>query len=428
MSSIARREGARRRAVRYGVGSAVVALLVTVFAVTSQNGLPDYAPGVDRTTLKIAFEDVGALRPGDDIRIAGIRAGYIQSIRIERGHPVVTAKLDRGDTVHADATARIAARSSLGQKYVDLDPGTTRSQALVSADVLPVAQTSSSVELDDVLGTFDTETRAAAGSTLRQLGGGLGGRGDGLNDALRVSPNILQDAGRISSALGESGGQDLTSTLVSARTLAQSLDDQSAAIEADVRQLATTVKAFDADRGRAVRDMLRKAPATLAAARHSLDSLNRPLDETQEAATRLRPGAVALGRATPDTRGLLREAVPPLKQVPPVGKLAERAVTALTPAVERAQTAAEAIRAAMQPISLILATLSPYAAEALDVFTNAASAVHLGDSNGNWLRIAQIFSPEIALGVHTPLNHREAYPAPGEAGTHRDNALGAVLQ
>ncbi|HSV41211.1 MAG TPA: MlaD family protein, partial [Nocardioidaceae bacterium] len=115
MGALARREAARKKSVRAGVAALVAVILATVFAVTAQNGLPDYVPGVERTTVRAAFVDTGALRAGDDVRIANVRAGFVDSIDLVDGTPVVTMKLDNGDTVYADATAQIAARSSLGQ-------------------------------------------------------------------------------------------------------------------------------------------------------------------------------------------------------------------------------------------------------------------------------------------------------------------------
>ena len=66
MSAIARKERSRSRSVRVGALTLAGAAAVTAFALTAQNGMPDYVPGVSRTSVEVQFEDVGALRAGDD--------------------------------------------------------------------------------------------------------------------------------------------------------------------------------------------------------------------------------------------------------------------------------------------------------------------------------------------------------------------------
>lgn len=419
MGAKARKQAAARKAVRIGVVTVALAVLATVFAVTAQNGLPDYLPGVQRSTVQAAFADSGALRVGDDVRIANVRAGFVDSIEMVEGKALVTLKLEHGVKVYRDARAAIDARSSLGQKFVELSPGTSTSPALADAAVIPEEQTQSPVELDQLLDIFDEKTRASAGSALRELGGGAGGRGDDLHDGLAASPRLLDDLGKISAALATDDGEDLTSLLKAAASLAGSLEAQSGQIADDVEQLSATVDAVAADNGAPLRSAIDKAPDGLTSAREALRSLDRPLDALSVAGTRLRPAARALGVATPELRGLLRDAVPPLRKIPAVAPQASTAFEALTPAIIAARTTAAGLAEALNSLAPVVAALAPFSSEASDFFTYAANALRHGDAAGHWLRITPVMSPEV-LPVHTPLSRREAYPAPGEAQKHGD--------
>ncbi len=426
MGANIRKEAERRSAVRKGLVALVVASLLIAFAVTAKNGLPEYLPGVSRNIVQIAFTDVGALRKGDDVRIADVRSGFVSDIRLHAGKPFVTMQLNDGRPVYHDATAYIAARSGLGQKYVALNPGTRSAGEVGPGDVVAASQTSSPVELDDVLDAFDAKTRVAVGSALRESGGGLAGRGADLNDGLDASNELLADLGAISAGLGRDGGADLVSMLRSANLLSQSLDGQELQIGATTRQLANTLDAFTVDDNQPFSEAIAQSEKTLTDTRAALDDLRDPLKDTRKAAEELRPGAKALGAATPDLRGFLRESPTTLDKVPDLMDVAKPAVTSLTDAVDEATPLVTQLATALGRAELPLSVLAPYSPEALLFFQNAASALSKGDGAGRWLRYYPILTPESLIGtvpLRDPTASRQAYPAPNEARTHREGSI-----
>lgn len=427
MSAIARRERARTRSLRLGLVSLVAAGAVTAFALTAQNGMPDYVPGVERAELTARFTTTGALRAGDDVRIANVRSGYVDSIDIVDGKPVVNMRLDDGRQVYADAEATIRSRSALGQKYIDLDPGTEHAGLI--EDTIPLGRTTEAVELDDVLGALDAKTRKALQQMLRQAGGGLAGRGEDLQDGLAGLDNAVVDLGVVSDALAADDGAELTALLAVAETVASSLDGQQRELASLTTDLAATMDAIGTDNREPLARIVTEAPATLREVRQALVEFDRPLADTRRAATSLRPGARALAIAMPDTRGLLREAVDPLEAVPGVAEVADPAVTSLTSTLADARPLVAQLGTAVTRSRTPLMTLAPYAPEALLFFQNAANALAQGDASGHWLRIYPVVSAENVIGnlpIDSPLLKREAYPEPGEAPRHRTNDLQVI--
>lgn len=420
---------ARRRSIRTGAATIVGAVAMAAFAISAQNGLPGYLPGVDRDTVSAQFTDTGALRAGDDVRVAGVRAGFVESIDLVDGRPVVTMALDKAPELHQDATASIRSRSALGQKYIELNPGSPRTEPLASGDMLNVGQTRSSVELDDVLGVLDPRTRGATGSTLREVGAGVGGRGRDLNDGLAALDPSLRDVGAISEALAYDDGADLRDLLSATESLSTSLTSRSERIARTARQAALTMDAVAADDGRALQETVREAPAALHDVRGALESIDGPLRSTARAARRLRPGATALAEAMPDLRTFMRDSVPVLEKVPGVAAPAETAVLELTPTLGRSRVTVEGLRTALPQLSLVLGTLAPYSPEVIGFFEFAASALSQGDGAGRWLRFYPVVNPENVVGnlpIDSPLTNRDAYPAPGEAEQHRTNPRGGL--
>lgn len=427
MSAVARRERARTRSLRIGLVSLVAAIAVTAFALTAQNGMPDYVPGVERTEVAAQFKTTGALRAGDDVRIANVRSGYVDSIELVDGKPVVNMRLDDGREVYADAKATIRSRSALGQKYVDLDPGSEDAGAI--EDTIPLNRTTEAVELDDVLGALDPKTRTALQATLRQTGGGLVGRGKDLQDGLDGLDSTLTDLGDVSDALAVDDGSDLTQMLVTAESVASSLNQQEHELASMTEQLATTVEAIGTDDQEPLGQVLLKAPSTLREVRQALVDLDGPLADTKTATIRLLPGARALATAMPDTRGLLRESVEPLEAVPGVAEVADPAVSRLTGTLADARPLVARLGTTVSRGRAPLMTLAPYAPEALLFFKNAADALSHGDASGHWLRFYPVVNAENVIGnlpIDSPLLQREAYPDPGEAPQHRTNHLQVI--
>lgn len=422
MSSLVRQMQARRSAQRAGALTIVGLVGLLVFAVTARNGVPDYVPGVNRTSVSAEFKDVGALRAGDDVRIADVRVGYVRAVDLVNGAPVVDMKLDGERSIYGDATAVIRSRSGLGQKYVDIDPGTSKSGELDAGQPIGTRHTEDATDLDSALSAFDPKTREGTQTTLRQVGGGLAGRGQDLNDAVAAAPEMLDDLGTVSAALAQDDGEDLTRLLDAAEILSVNLADRETEIASVMRDGAATFDALAADDGKPLERAIATTPDGLTSLRRSMDTLRQPLTETRRAAVALRPGAVALGRATPDLRGTLREAVPPLRDVPAMADSAMPAVNSLTPALKEARPVVAQLGTALNSAVNPLGYLSRYRQDVMKFFTRAQDALHMHDKYGGWLRIYVLVNQEALTGnvpIRSPLTNRDAYPAPGTSDNHR---------
>lgn len=418
--------GRKRRSLF--IGFVVLALFVASvgIAITASDGLP----GKPTTVVKAAFGDVGALRSGDDIRIGGVRVGQVGDINLVDNQAVVELKFDGDKPVYRNSkavTASVGARSALGQKYVDFTPGTPDAGEVGENDVIPSAKTEGAQELSDVLAVFDEPTRKALQDTLRETGGGVVGHQQDLRDALGALPEELPDLGTVASALATDDGKDLTGTLRALDSLSGRFTNRQQEISALVGQLKTTLDAVGVDGGKPLADVVDKAPDTLGKARGALQSLQAPLADAQAAMSSLKPGADALGQATPDVRGVLREGVPPLDKVPGVAGQAEPAVGALTQTFSDARPLAPAVRSAVGSAHVPLEILAPYSPEIASWFSYTANALSRGDAAGHWLRIYPLFNTESLSGalsaLKDPVTARNAYPAPGQAPQDKKSSL-----
>lgn len=100
----------------------VAALFILTFRVASLNG--GSAEDVYRVTA--AFENIGGLRSGAAITLAGVRIGRVREIVIDRDSYEALVSLDierRYDNLPRDSSAKILTAGLLGEQYVGLEPG-----------------------------------------------------------------------------------------------------------------------------------------------------------------------------------------------------------------------------------------------------------------------------------------------------------------
>lgn len=409
----------RRQSVLIGIAVMVIFGLAVWVAMAARGGVPWRTT----TVVEAEFADVGALRSGDDVRISGVRVGQVGDITLEHGRAVAELVFDGERRIYRNSravAASVGARSALGQKYVAFRPGTPDAGEVQPGEIIPATTTAGAQELSDVLAQFDAPTRKALGSTLREVGGGALGHSQDMRDALAALPKELPDLATVARALSHDNGADLTRMMSAVDSLSSRFRDRHEQLGRMVGQLGTTFDAVAVDGGEPLAASIDKAPGTLRKVRESLRALDDPLGDTQRAMRALRPGAAALGQATPDVRAVLRDAVPVLDKVGPVARQAEPAVEDLTRTFADARPLAPKIGKALDSAQGLADTLAPYAPEISSWFTHAAAALSEGEAPGRWLRVHLIVRTDSATGagprgVQDPLMARNPYPAPGEA-------------
>jgi phospholipid/cholesterol/gamma-HCH transport system substrate-binding protein len=390
------------------VGTAVILVSVgaVAFAYVSHKGLP----GRDYSYVTAAVEEVPpGMRAGSEVRIRGQRVGQVRDISFEDGEARVEMQLPGGLEVHHDASVRIRSRSMLGQKYVQIDPGTAGAGPLGDA-IIGQDRTATVVDIVDLVDTLDAPTRAALGSAISELGAGVGGRGRDLNDLIAASPDLLADT-TVNGRTLTAEETRLVAFLVAAERLSGRFAGREAQLEALMGQMGDTLAAVAVDDGRPLAEAVKRLPGTLEALTPAMRDLGAAAATLGPAVTDLGPGASALGAVTPDMRAFFREALAPLRKAPGVNELATPAFSALTATFEDARPLAPALRRAFAFSAAQLELFAPYAADLDLMLDGTAEAFSQGDANGHYLRVAVVFA------AANQAENRNPYPEPGEPAT-----------
>ena len=100
-------------------------------------------------TLYADFDNLGGLKSGDQVEIAGVKVGKVQDITLKGNRAHVALRLNQGVEVDDDAIAEIDTSGLIGDKYVSISLGAGE-QDLGDGGV--IRRTQSAFVLEDAIG------------------------------------------------------------------------------------------------------------------------------------------------------------------------------------------------------------------------------------------------------------------------------------
>jgi len=246
--------------------------------------------GDDAYRVRVEFPNAGGLRKNSSVKVAGVSGGTVEDLEItDRDTALATLRLeDDAAPIGRGASAAIRPTDLLGERYVALDVGNQRAP-LPSGTTIPRSRATLPVELDDVLNTFDADTRTRMEVLINEFGAALGSRGKDLAKLLDAMPPSLDDARTLVTELANEN-QSLVRLIEQGDRIVASVNGKRDDLTGLIDQADSTLREV-AERRASLGRTLDAAPGGLARLRATLSQLD-------VAATSLRPAAVDLERAT----------------------------------------------------------------------------------------------------------------------------------
>lgn len=170
MSSTTRGPGSRRAARAAALlGLAAVTLTGCKFEGAASFPLPGgEGTGSDAYELTVEFTDVLDLVRQSSVKVDDVSVGSVSDITLDGYTARVKVKVKPEVTLPANARASLRQTSLLGEKFVSLEEPTTEAPVgrLRDKDVIPLARTERSTEIEEVLGALSLVLN---GGSLEQL-------------------------------------------------------------------------------------------------------------------------------------------------------------------------------------------------------------------------------------------------------------------
>ena len=367
--------------------------------------------------FNVEFDQAISLASQSDVRISGVSVGHVVSVRLDRrtGLTHAVIEIERQFAPRpADTRAILRQKTLLGETYVELSPGSPAGPKLPDDGTLPQGQVAPTVQLDQILSTFDPATRRAFSTWMVQDGVALTNRGEDLNAAIAelypfatnvdsvltvlhrqsaATTALLRDGGVVFSALASSPAQ--------LQGLVRNSNSVFAATAAQDTALASTIRAF---------------PAFLVATRVTINHLTRfatstkPLiDELRPAAVQLNPALVAVDALAPQLQALFVN----------IGPLVSASKAGL-PALERFLNQSVPLLTRLKPylggVVPVLNYLNDYRREIAGFFANATAATGADEPSSagtgllHYVRAAQPVNPEVLTAYQNRLSSNRGNP------------------
>ena len=359
--------------------------------------------------VRAIFDNAGFVIPGEDVKVAGVKVGKIDSMDITRDFKAVVV-LDIQDPAYqdfrTDARCQVRPQSLIGEKFVECTPtqkraaGTEPPPALRQIDrgegegqyLLPVENTEKAVDLDLLNNILRLPYRQRLSLVVAELGTGLAGRGSELNQVIRRADPALKEVDKVLALLASQNKvlSDLARDSDTALApLAREREHVSGFIEH-----SSNVAAATAERSADLEADIERLPRFLQELRPTMRRIGGLSDEA-------RPVFSVLGDAAPDINRLVRElgpfataGIPAVESLGEAGKIGTPAMRDALPVTKDLRRFAKIARPVGKTAAEVLESFKKGRGveRLLDYTFYQVAAINGFDSIGHYLRARLILN------------------------------------
>jgi virulence factor Mce-like protein len=324
--------------------------------------------------VSVDFKEATQLAEQADVRISGVPVGKVVKIgeTPEGGIRAEIEMEERFAPLHRDARATLRQKTLLGETFVELTPGTRGSATVPEGGRLPSGQVRPTVELDEVLRSFDTATRRDLQTLLAGLSSGVSSRGQALNDAVGSVAPAVESGGDVLAVLDAQRGA--VSRLIrdsgqAFGALGRRRAETRALVRAGAAVLRTTARREEdlASTVRILPTFLGELRATLAVAQDTAVDAEPVVRALRPVAPLVPPILRDTNAVLPGLRGLLRD-------VDPAVAAARGGLPAAVRTIDAARELTPTLHRVARDLRPVVAYLGLYRTELMTAFANIAAA------------------------------------------------------
>jgi len=194
--------------------------------------------GAGTKKITAVFDSVAGLDNKSSVRVAGVRVGKVTDVRLRPdGKAEVELEIDKDVQLHSNAFARVANLGLLGEKYVEIEPGSANAPIVPETQKI-VLSGSEPASMDDVtnqVSAIATDVKAITESLRGALGGPAGQQR--LNE---IVENVRQVTVQMRELVA-ANRSNVDATLANARAISESLKLQIPRLAASIDKTANEI-------------------------------------------------------------------------------------------------------------------------------------------------------------------------------------------
>jgi len=361
----------------------------------------------ERYQVRAIFDNASFVIAGEDVKVAGVKVGKIGDVEVTRDQraAVVLDIEDPGfQDFRADASCSVRPQSLIGEKFVECKPTQKRAanaplppplKRIEEGEgegqyLLPVERTTRNVDLDLLNNIMRRPYAERLSLIISELGTGLAGRGEELNEVIRRANPALKEVDKVVALLADQNKQ--------LEQLAEDSDTALAPLAKERRRVGSFI-----DNAGKVAEATAERRAELEA---NIERLPRFLRELKPTMTRL--GALAdemspvvsdLGDVAPDINRMLlelgpfsRAGIPALRTLGDATDVGIPALRDARPILRDLRSFARGVRPVGETLAELLTSFERNKGieRAMDYIFFSVAGINGYDSLGHYLRAALI--------------------------------------
>lgn len=362
--------------MRRALISAVVVALVATAGIALLRAGGGYS-------LQVVMPEATNLVKGSAVEIGGAKVGKVTNLAVKDGQAVVTATVDSAHApLHDGTTAVISYKALLGERILDLQPGSAKNAKLRSGAL--VEGTVDRVELDQVLAMLDAPTRKRLQSLLSELSTTLGGNEDNVRATIQSLGPAAQELGQVLQAVGEDGPA-IRQLVTRLNAVTTTMADHSAQVGGTVNDLDTLVGKVNQNRAQ-LQQALKDLPGTLNVAKTTLAHVPGTVDKARPLLRDLAPGVSELPTVSKHLAPVLEDLRPTVHDLRPTLAAASNLLTYTPGLLDSSNSVLPQVNQVLTNLGPAITYLRPYTPELAGWLANWGSLAGNYDADGHYAR------------------------------------------
>jgi phospholipid/cholesterol/gamma-HCH transport system substrate-binding protein len=268
--------------------------------------------------VRVVFQNASQIVPGDLVEVSGNSIGTVSDISLT---PDGLAQLTLNITSSqyeplrdgTQATVREASLSGIANRYIDLRLGPASGAAIRNGGVIPTTDTTSAVDLDQLLNTLNTPTRKALQDVIQGSASQWATHADEAQAAFQYLNPAIASSSVLFREINRDTGR-FTNFIVKSGNLVSDIAQRQSDLSGLIHNLASTTEALASQRT-ALAQSITELPPFMRLANTTFVNLRRALDDLTPLVNASKPVAPKLQQLLVKLRPLAIQSVPTVRDL-----------------------------------------------------------------------------------------------------------------
>lgn len=268
--------------------------------------------------VRVVFQNASQIVPGDLVEVSGNSIGTVSDISLTpdgQAQLTLNIKSSQYEPLRdgTQATVREASLSGIANRYIDLRLGPASGAAIRNGGVIPTTDTTSAVDLDQLLNTLNTPTRKALQDVIQGSASQWAKHADEAQAAFQYLNPAIASSSVLFREINRDTGR-FTNFIVKSGNLVSDIAQRQSDLSGLIHNLASTTEALASQRT-ALAQSITELPPFMRLANTTFVNLRSALDDLTPLVNASKPVAPKLQQLLVKLRPLAIQSVPTVRDL-----------------------------------------------------------------------------------------------------------------